>query len=152
MNSTRPPFARTTCACPEDVANCKRRPGPLVPSDLAPITDLLIKMGVPPDQVPTLFRATPGATMARITPGPSGADVEFFKVPSISPATIDGSRCIFLMKNDRCLIHAVAPAGCALFDVHQSADEANRRSLWMQREIMNSPAYTAYRATLKEKT
>jgi hypothetical protein len=43
MNDIRPPFPRTTCACPADVANCKQRPGMLMPSDIEPITRKLLE-------------------------------------------------------------------------------------------------------------
>jgi Fe-S-cluster containining protein len=146
-----PPFTRTTCACPEDVANCKKQPGPLAPSDLAPITERLIQLGIYPENVSKLFEATPGTTIARIKPAPGGHEIEIIQIPTISPATIDGHRCIFLMDDDRCGIHDVAPFGCAYYDAHMDSKEASARSLWMAQQIANSPEYTAYRSTLKEK-
>lgn len=145
------PFTRTICACPEDIANCKKRPGPLAPGDLGPIAARLVLLGIEPQNVSKLFEATPGTTIARVTPTPDGPEIAVIQIPTISPATVDGHRCVFLMDDDQCGIHDVSPFGCAYYDVHMSSADVRARSLWMAQQIADSPDYAAYRSTLKEK-
>jgi Fe-S-cluster containining protein len=112
------PFARTTCACAECVSCCKRQPGPLAPGDLERIADYL---GVSPAGAEKHFCASPGAIV--------GGGGRIFRVGSITPKSDATGRCVFLGPDDRCKIHPVAPAGCALFDVHMTHAAANPRSL-----------------------
>lgn len=140
------PFARTVCACPDDVANCKKKPGMLMPADIEPILDKIVTLGLAPDHVAALayLKATPGAKGLRLDPdGP-----KIITIPTISPRTIDGHRCVFLNADDRCDIHEVAPAGCAAFDVHMSKGEGQRRSVYIHRLIMESRLYTRLRQIL----
>jgi Fe-S-cluster containining protein len=145
------PFARTQCACDEDIANCRKRPGMLIPSDVGAIAEYLVALGViaSPEEVTTYLRATPGAVFGLLLA--DAKTILTHRVPTISPATTDGSRCIFLTKEERCLIHPVAPSGCAFFDVHQPIEEATRRSTWLHARIEETPAYTDLRATLLPK-
>jgi hypothetical protein len=64
--------------------------------------------------------ASPGALVAR------GGKV--FRIPTLVPARRPDGACLFLTDDDRCAIHAVAPFGCAFFDVHQDTAEADERS------------------------
>jgi Fe-S-cluster containining protein len=150
MNPARPPFARTTCACPDDVANCKTRPGMLMPSDIARITDTLLACGwiTEPDDIRRYLRATPGAKILMRT----GNAYAYWEIPTISPATTDGHRCVFLSPDDRCQIHEVAPAGCAFFDAHHTKIEGQDRSLWIHQVIDEDDDYHAFRSTLQEET
>jgi Fe-S-cluster containining protein len=141
------PFERTICACPQDVAYCKTKPGPLIPSDLKPIGDRLVELGriQRPEEVAQFLQASPGATVGDLRTRTA------FQIPTITPAQHSSGRCVFLNWEDRCDIHAVAPAGCRFFDAHLSREDGDVRSLWMHREIARSHAYQALRSILPEK-
>ena len=114
-------FARTVCACAECVRNCLHMPGYLVPADLVRIQQHLAA-----DKDLLLWArdsllASPGAVVAQ--------QGRAFRIPTLVPAQRPGSGCLFLTAEQRCRIHAVAPFGCAFFDVHQAAEEADRRSI-----------------------
>jgi len=97
-------FERTTCACDNCKLNCQFMPGFLIPSDL----DRMI----PPQMQPlpwaelTLL-ASPGALVAK------GSDL--FRIPTLVPAVKNNGSCINLHEG-QCLIHPIAPFGCAFFD------------------------------------
>lgn len=128
-------FERTTCACPDCVACCKRQPGPLSPEDLVVLID---HFGA--DQFRERFVASPGALVSK--------GGEPFRVGTIVPRSNHFGRCVFLDNDDRCKIHAIAPFGCAYFDVHMSAAEASPRASWYLVQIMEHPEYNAIRAML----
>ncbi len=114
-------FVRTECACPECRQNCRDIPGYLIPDDIERVSRHL---GYP-DAGEFAYRhllASPGATVM-------GAGGRIFQIPTIVPRRKeeDGSS-VFLNAEGRCSIHAVSPFGCAMFDCHQSDEEANRRS------------------------
>jgi Fe-S-cluster containining protein len=134
------PFARTECACPTCVECCKDQPGCLMPGDLERIAAFL---HLPVRTAALKFWASPGAVLLN---GQTGAT---FRVGTITPRRVQG-QCIFL-KDDRCTIHPVAPAGCALFDTHQSPAEGQRRGLWLVRQQAQA-AYQSLRRTLVEAT
>ena len=148
MNPIRPPFQRTTCGCAEDVENCKTRPGMLMPSDIAPIAAKLVAMGVleKPGDVTTLLRNSPGAVLAHKN---EDGTLTPFRVETIAPATDETGRCVFLTRFNLCAIHEVAPVGCAVFDVHMSKEEADRRSLWIHRVIALDKDYNRLRRRLQ---
>lgn len=80
-------------------------PGFLIPNDLGRM--------IPPDTNPFAWAeqnllASPGALVA--TP-----DLGVFRIPTLVPRVKADGSCIHL-KDDRCMIHAVAPFGCAFFD------------------------------------
>lgn len=130
-----PPFERTVCGCADDVANCRRQPGPIGPGDLERIAAHLSE---PVTSVLRWFKASPGAVVLDRRTG------SMVRVGSITPRQNSDGSCIFL-KNDRCQIHPVAPFGCAYFDVHMDAEEGNRRAMWLvQRHA--TPAFQALRA------
>jgi Fe-S-cluster containining protein len=68
-----------------------------------------------------------------------------FRIGTITPRMRAG-RCVFLDGEDRCTIHAVAPAGCALFDTHMSAEAGQPRSLWLMRSQQDA-SYQSLRRT-----
>lgn len=130
-------FRRTECACRECVACCKRQPGPLAPGDLEKIAAYL---GETPEEARRHFRASPGAIVKDSRSG------QKFQIGTITPK-MEGGRCVFLDAQDRCRIHAVAPAGCAYFDTHMKAPEAHRRSLGLV-QLQQSFEYQRLRANL----
>lgn len=121
------PFERTTCACPRCVACCKQQPGPLVPGDIERIA---ARLQVPIATALDRFWASPGTVVLRVH---ADGREELRRVGTITPRHV-GGRCTFLSADDRCQIHAVAPAGCAYFDMHMSAQEGQRRAVWMLRQ------------------
>lgn len=133
------PFERTTCACADCVSCCRKQPGALAPGDLERIAQHL---GKPLDEVKPLFWASPGPLVGNLATGRK------WRIGSITPRyVVDQKRCIFLDNQDRCSIHAVAPAGCSIFDVHMTAEEARPRSTWLAREQMRED-YQRLRSTL----
>ena len=64
----------------------------------------------------------------------SSGDGRTFRIPTLVPQRGIEGACKFL-REGKCGIHAVAPYGCAMFDVHQSHAEANRRSARGLQEI-----------------
>jgi Fe-S-cluster containining protein len=137
MTRASMPFARTTCACAECVQCCKEQPGSLVPGDLEAIA---AHLGESVAEAKAHFWASPGALVMDTGTGRQ------FRVGTITPKR-ERKRCVFLGEDDRCRVHPVAPAGCAYFDTHQSAREAQPRSAAMVRAQMD-PAYQRLRAEL----
>lgn len=97
-----------------------------------------------------MLAASPGALV-----GVTGSQgLVTYRVGTIVPRTVPGtSRCVFLDDEDHCRIHPVAPFGCAMFDSHMGAGEAQYRSTWGVRQAMNAdyqrvrellPAATSY--------
>lgn len=136
-----PPFSRTVCACADCASHCKRQPGPLAPGDFERIAS---KMQLPAEQAAAFFRASPGALVRDSQTGLPR------RIGTIVPATTDaGGRCVFLDQNDQCLIHDVAPFGCAYFDHHMPARIAYPRTVWYLRAVDASPDYARIRSALK---
>jgi len=132
-------FERTECACAECVACCKRQPGPLAPGDLAEIERFL---NLPRDDVRALFVASRGTLVQDRRTGARRW------IGSITPARKANGTCVFLDDaTERCLIHEVAPFGCAVFDTHMSAAESAPAASWLALS-MESPLYQAQRAGL----
>jgi hypothetical protein len=114
-------FERTICDCEECKLNCRYLPGYLIPADLDRIHCYLA-----PNQ--DLFAwtrqhllASPGAKVM--------SNGRIFRIPTLVPARQADGACVFLIVDERCEIHAVAPFGCAFFDCQQLRSEADRRSL-----------------------
>ncbi len=127
---------RTTCGCPECVACCKRKPGPLIGGDFERIADYL---GELPERAKEHFTASRGSLIAY--------KGELHRIGTITPKQKDDGSCVFLDENDRCKIHPVAPFGCAYFDTHMDFEEANRRVKHaVQRHC--DPEYQAFRDEL----
>jgi Fe-S-cluster containining protein len=138
--SIRTRYKRTVCACPSCAEHCRHLPGCLAPGDLELITEWLNREDasdtdrVLAKDLEILFCASPGALVAREgTP---------FRIGTIVPAKTETGACVFLDETTgRCLIHPVAPFGCAFFDNHISVQESNHRSRAMLLEILQSPDY-----------
>lgn len=130
-------FTRTVCACKECTDCCKRQPGPLAPGDLERIAEHL---GETLEEAKAHFWASPGATVVAV------ASRRIFQIGSITPR-LEHGRCVFLDDEDRCKVHAVAPAGCAYFDTHMGSEEAQRRGLWLLRQTATA-AYQVLRRGL----
>lgn len=113
-------FERSVCACHECTANCKFIPGYLVPADIERIRHALGYSNVVTFALENLA-ASPGATVMN-------SEGRVFQIPTLVPQRRADGSCKFLDGQNRCAIHAVSPFGCAFFDAHQSADEANRKS------------------------
>jgi len=122
METTRTEFGfkRTECACDECTHNCQVIPGYLIPDDIERISRHLGYANLVRFAFENLA-ASPGATVL------SGGDGRIFRIPTIVPQRQANRACKFL-RDGNCTIHAVSPYGCAMFDVHQSHAEANRRS------------------------
>jgi Fe-S-cluster containining protein len=133
------PFDKTTCACKECVALCKRQPGPLILGDLERIAAF---RGETVEEAKRNFWASPGSLLKSLGSG------EVTRVGTITPKwDRRKKRCVFLDDNDRCTVHPVKPAGCAYFDTHMNPDEAMERSL-MAARLHQNPEYQALRDTL----
>lgn len=138
-------FERTLCGCPRDVAFCLSFPGHLIPSDIMRIANELIRRRwiEKSDHVFRFLRASRGAVVADLQTG------RVFRIGTITPRAENG-QCVFLDQDNRCMIHAVAPFGCAHFDAHMPTEEADRRSLWGLRQIQFTPWYEELRQILME--
>jgi len=131
------PFPRTACACAADRDNCAR-PGYLVPGDLERIA---AELGETVADILYLFRPGKGAVVMDLS-------LRTFRIPTIVPRTT-GQGCVFQDARGACMIHAVAPFGCAFFDVHMGQDEADQRSMWGLNLICRSEPYHDQLESLK---
>ena len=120
-------FARTECACAECAAHCRFVPGYLVPQDLERMSQSLGYANLVRFAFENLL-ASPGATVM------SAVDGRVFRIPTIVPQRGASGACKFLQRGE-CRAHEVSPYGCAMFDAHQSNEEANRRSARGLQEI-----------------
>ena len=133
------PFPRTTCGCAECVRCCHEQPGCLVPGDMEKIA---AHLGQTVEQIKPMFWASPGALLM------NSQTRQTWRVGTITPRyDKQRQRCVFLDDADRCTIHAVAPAGCALADVHMDMVRGRQLGMWMVNQ-QSSPAYQALRDTL----
>lgn len=145
VNDTEHHFTRTSCACEQCVSCCKRQPGALAAGDLDRIVSFVAQrqgctLEVAFERVKAQIWASPGALVMDTETG------QFRRVGSITPRMRKG-RCVFLDQNDRCSIHAVAPFGCAYFDMHMPHSVAHPRSVWLALSTEN-PSYTHQRKEL----
>jgi len=129
---------RTVCACERCKACCKIQPGPLAPGDLERIAEFL---GETPEQAKEHFMASAGC-VARLRDG------RVVRIGSITPKRKADGSCVFLDKDKRCMIHPVAPFGCAYFDVHMDKDEGLKRSGWLAMKQATDREYRRLRAEL----
>ena len=141
MTATPAPFARTVCSCAQCISCCTSQPGSLAAGELEAIA---AHLDLPVRVAALKFWASPGALLMNSTTGAT------FRLGTITPRLVRG-RCVFLDAEDRCTIHAVAPFGCAAFDTHMPASEAQPRSQWLARSQAD-PAYQSLRRTLREAT
>lgn len=141
--SVERPFKRTKCGCASCVMHCRRQPGFLVPGDLERITAELRATGREAEI--ENFVASPGAVIGNRATGKTQ------RVPTITPARKPDGSCAFLDDAGRCTIHEVAPFGCAYYDDHNiTTQEANRRTLWALKLIMDTPNYALLRGMFPE--
>jgi Fe-S-cluster containining protein len=127
-------FERTTCACADCVAECKKQSGSLIPGDMEKISAFL---GEPVE--PYLVASRGSLVM----------DMRTWQtkwIGSITPKMENG-RCVFLDENDRCKIHPVSPAGCALFDTHMGMVDGQKRAVWLAMQ-MDTEDYQLARAAM----
>lgn len=110
---------RTTCACDLCAVGCRTAPGSLVPADVKAIVEY-VGPDDPAQFVWDNFRASEGAIIVR--------NGKRERVPSIVPAQRPDGGCVFLQNDGGCAIHPVSPWGCRMTDMHQTDDDANRRS------------------------
>lgn len=134
------PFARTSCGCDACTSCCQEQPGSLAPGDLERIA---AHLGKPVQDILHRFWASPGALLMDRTTG------EMYRQGTITPKRTNNGRCTFLTNEGLCAIHPVAPAGCALFDTHMSAAEAQPRSQWLAK-AQSDPEYQSVRRCLPE--
>jgi Fe-S-cluster containining protein len=127
------------------VACCKRQPGPLAPGDIERIA---AHLQVPIATALDRFWASPGALVRHTYD--DGREV-IMRIGTITPRYAAG-RCVFLNAQDRCDIHAVAPAGCAYFDTHMSSREAQGRAVWFLQQVESDERYQTTRSLLPKAT
>lgn len=137
----RSALSRRACDCAACTDCCRRQPGPLAPGDFEAIAAFL---GEAPAVARLHFWASRGAKVMDVT-----GQVSW--VGTITPRYENG-RCVFLDRRDRCSIHAVAPFGCAFFDMHMSAAEAWPRATALVTAQRDSEEYQALRAELPTAT
>ncbi len=127
MTQTLYGFERTICACDECVEKCRHMSGLVAPEDLrrwhrhfgGDITPWAM----------THLVASPGAIVAW--------QGETFRIPTIVPARdYPTGRCHWLMPDEACAMHAIAPFGCGWFDHAQSREEGDHRSFRAHVDIL----------------
>lgn len=117
---------RTECACTACTQCCKEQPGPLAPGDLEKIRAHLPHLTT--EQFLAQFRSSDGALIQLKVDG----KVVQRRQRTIVPLYNRHRRaCVFLGADDKCTIHAVKPAGCAIFDTHMDKGSAEARSYWL---------------------
>lgn len=120
-------YNRTECACRDCAINCRFVPGYLIPSDIERIGHQLGYTNLVRFAFENLA-ASLGATVMDSTSG------RVFRIPTLVPQRKPDGTCKYL-ESDGCAIHAVSPYGCAMFDAHQSPEDANLRSARGLQEI-----------------
>jgi hypothetical protein len=114
-------FPRTRCPCAACAAPCSFIPGYLVPDDLPRLAAHHGPGADPLAWAAEHLLASPGALVARAG--------RAFRIPTLVPARGPGGACAFLADGGACAVHEAAPFGCAFFDSHMTAAQADRRSL-----------------------
>jgi Fe-S-cluster containining protein len=89
-----------------------------------------------------LFTASKGC-VARLRDGG-----RIVRIGTITPRQKPDGRCVFLDQDDRCLIHEVAPFGCAYFDPHMPKAEADKRSAYLAMKQATDREYQELREEL----
>jgi len=130
---------RTECACATCVQCCKDQPGALAPGDYERIRDHLRLTDA---EARELFRSSEGAVVQT-------ADLHQRRQRTIVPLyNRHRRRCVFLSDDDKCGIHEVKPAGCAMFDTHMDAGKSHAISYWLIMQQADA-AYQERRRELK---
>lgn len=133
---------RTECACATCTQCCKDQPGSLAPGDFEAIREHL---QLTDDAIRAAFRSSEGALVQLQVDGRTVIRRQRTIVPLYVRRE---KRCIFLDHQDRCKVHAVKPAGCAMFDTHMDKGAADARSYWLLMQ-QSDEGYQALRRTLK---
>lgn len=115
MSNVRDEFKRTVCDCADCASHCYKKPGFIVPLDVAGIEDFL---GRDIRDMENLFRVS---TKTKVLIG----DI-VMPVLTITPRTKEDGSCVFL-ENGKCDIHPVSPYGCSHFDSHMGLFESSVR-------------------------
>lgn len=136
------PFERTRCACTDCSKFCRSQPGHLIPRDLERIADA--QGFASPLFLKPLLWASPGAVVGDARTGKS------WRIGTITPRLRKSGRCVFLRDDGMCVIHEVAPFGCAYFDEHMSDDQHQSRSLFGLQLISGDWAYNMFRESLPQ--
>ncbi len=120
MNEERTEFGfrRNTCACTSCANNCRHIPGMLIPADIPRIARHLGYADVMEFARDNLL-ASPGALVIK--------DDHQIRIHTLVPQRGEDGACKFL-KNNLCLIHQVAPYGCAFFSDHESRTVGDTKS------------------------
>ena len=130
---------RTECACAACTQCCRDYPGHLIPGDLERIADF---MSMRLEEAQKFFWASRGALVMDTRTG------VVRRIGTITPRyDRRKKRCVFLDDQSRCLIHAVAPFGCAYADTHMTDAMWQERGMWAL-TLIDDPAYKAQRAEL----
>lgn len=140
------PFERSSCDCGKCTAACRCMPGTVAPGELEEIAAYL---GVPCDDAfaAKYFEASDGPLVAKEIAGTD--DVHWFRIPTIVPKLM-AHGCVFLSEG-RCTIHPVAPFGCAMHKVCVTEPDADEKTTYVLRQIMQSHVNTgAYTKTLAQ--
>lgn len=120
MNEERTEFGfrRNTCACASCANNCRHIPGMLIPADIPRIARHLGYADVMEFARDNLL-ASPGALVIK--------DDQQIRIHTLVPQRGEDGACKFL-KTNLCLIHQVAPYGCAFFSEHESRTVGDTKS------------------------
>lgn len=136
------PFERTVCACDDCSKFCRLQPGHLIPRDLERISEA--QGFSSPFLLKPLLWASPGAIVGYQGTGNT------WHIGTITPRLRKPSgRCVFLNDDGACVVHEVAPFGCAYFDEHMTDEEHQQRSLYGLRLIAQDWVYNMFRSTLQ---
>jgi hypothetical protein len=107
----------------------------MIPGDAEKVVQLVQK------PIKELFVASPGALVY------NSSTRKMFRIGTITPK-YEHEKCIFLMPDGKCQVHAVAPYGCAFFDIHMDMSEGQKRSMWGLRLIQGDLQYNRLRDDL----
>ncbi len=123
-------FERTVCDCNQCRELCRACPGMLASGDAGLLSDHL------DEPVEPYLSASPGAIVAARK---GDGLIELRRIPTIVPSIKDGA-CVFFSSGE-CRVHPVSPFGCAFYDVHMPAAEADRRTFQLLSEIQRDSVY-----------
>lgn len=140
-------FKRTVAAGPTERAPCKCMPGYLVPADLERMSKAMGSDDIKAWATKYLL-ASPGAKVAGRDP--KTGKLITFQVPTLVPARNANDHCVHLSPDGLCDIHAVAPFGCAFFDMKMGKNEGDNRSLAGLRAIIDDMEVTGLYSQLWE--
>ena len=142
MGQLHDQYERTTgCDCKRCSAPCKAMPGFCVPGDIDRIAR---HMHCDPNDG-TFWEMWFDAS----EPVQIEADGVRFEAGTIVPKQDETGRCVFLGKDDRCMIHPVAPFGCSRFLSCRPDEDAVSRAKAALTACATSQDYGMIRGFLK---